>query len=99
MLLYRPLDSTQAQAGALSAIAARGIGAIKPFKNVGDIVRRDPYAVICDIENRGGVSARKLDLNAPSGGREFDRVICEVKNDTLDPGCVSSKYHIRIAFA
>ena len=51
MLIHCPLDQTQAQAGSVSAIGARGVGAIEPLKNVWNGFRRNADAVVCHLEN------------------------------------------------
>src|SRR2546422_1955950 len=99
MLIHSPFDETQSQASAVVAIAAGGIGAIKPFKNVRNSFWRDAYAIVCDVENGVGPKARNFELDMPARGGEFDRIIGEVENDALDPPCVASKYHIGIACA
>ena len=99
MLIHSPFDETQSQTSAVGAIGAGGIGAIKPFKNVRNSFWRDPYTVVCEVENRVSVNPRNFDLDMPPGRREFDRVIDEIENNALDPCCVASKYHLGIAIA
>src|SRR5881296_451073 len=99
MLIHSPFDQTQSEASAVSAIAAGGIGAIKPFKNVRYSIWRDAYAIVCDVENGVGPDAGNLELDMSPGRGEFDRIIGEVEDDALDPPWVASKYHIGITFA
>src|ERR1700677_2040632 len=82
-------DDGEAEAGAVDAVGADGIGAEEALEDVREGFGRDAGAVVGDFEDGLAVGGAAIERNVAAGGGIFDGVIEEIDDDLLDAETVA----------
>jgi hypothetical protein len=78
-------DDRQSQAQAAEAPCARGVGLLKPIKHVGQEVRPDAGASVCNDDFSLRPGAAQHDSHTPALWGELERVGQQIPHDLLQP--------------